>query len=159
MRTYVIALGFGLVACGGGGPIFPSDDIAEPFDGGGFDATFPKDGGFPDAATDAADDATKYVGGPFLCDECVCDGTLDMCLHSAGGAQNTPVDDGGGDDADFGDASACMVDAGYPTCRAIPIDCLPNPTCACILTHYPAPACSCDVDPTGDGFRVTCNYP
>ena len=99
----VAALALAATACGST-PIVGGDDIAS-FPDGGFDATLPRDAGADgafDAALDVADDSTKYVGGSFLCDTCVCDGTVDMCFHSGGGAQPMPIDDAG-----FGDASAC----------------------------------------------------
>ena len=146
-------LALGLCACGSGP--FIADDIAV-FDAEGTDSTLPHDGGDAGDAAGGADasDATKFNGGgPFLCDTCVCDGTANMCFHGGGGPQPAPLDDGG-----FGDAGACDMDAGS-SCTAIPIDCLPNPTCACVMTHYPSPSCSCQVDPSGNGLFVQCNYP
>ena len=143
-----------LVGCGSSGPIIGSDDIALPPDGGP-DSTLPFDGG-ADAGADAQSDATKFGGGgPFLCDQCVCDGTIDTCLHISGGASQMPFSDAG-DDAGFGDAGTCATDAGG-SCAQIPVDCLPNPSCACLLSHHPS--CSCDVDPSGNGLVVTCIYP
>ncbi|HEY1954780.1 MAG TPA: hypothetical protein VGH28_04195 [Polyangiaceae bacterium] len=136
------------------------DDVIDMGDGGfGFDATFPRDASpFPDAA----DDAPKFNGGgPFLCSDCICDGTIDMCFFSGGGG-GAPVLSDAGDDADanddadaspFGDASACSPDAAASQCTQIPIQCLPNPTCACLeQTTF----CSCTVDAIGSGFIVTC---
>ncbi len=106
----VAALALAATACGSG-PVIGSDDIAN-FPDASRDATLPRDAGLDadgalDAPLDAVDDSTKYVGGPFLCDQCVCDGTVDMCLRSGGGAQPMPLDDAG-----FGDASTCPTDAG-----------------------------------------------
>ena len=153
----VAALALAATACGSG-PVIGSDDIAT-FPDASRDATLPRDAGLDadgalDAPLDATDDSTKYVGGPFLCDQCVCDGTVDMCFRAGGGVQPMPLDDGG-----FGDASACPTDAGPNSCQPIPIDCLLKPSCACILQHHPPPACTCTVDPSGNGFAVDCLYP
>ena len=154
MRGHAITLAFMLVGCGSGGaPIIGGDDIAA-FDSGP-DRTVPPEAG-SDGAPDAKPDVAPFVGGPFLCDQCICDGTQNMCFHSGGGAQPAPIDDGG-DDAGFGDASACPDDAGYQGCQPIPIDCLLNPSCACILQYHTPPACTCQVDE--GGFRVDCIYP
>lgn len=163
MRLWLASLSVLAVACGSVVPP-ASDDIAS------FDAsvdttiTPPGDGATFDSTVDATDDAPPFGGGgPFLCDTCVCDGTLDLCFHASGGPQNAPLSDAGagdsgaGDAGAFGDASACDLDAGPSPCEAIPIDCLPNPTCACLLTHWPP--CSCTVDPSGHGLRVDCEFP
>jgi hypothetical protein len=126
------------------------DDIA-PFDAGFFDATLPSKDASPFSDGSSADvwvDTGVFNGGgPFVCLNCICDGTLDMCFagHDAGVAL----------DGSFADASTCDPDAGQAYCSQIPIACLPKPTCACIAPLV-AP-CSCSVDATGNGFVITCN--
>lgn len=140
------------------------DDL--PFDAGpSVDATVSDAPIFP---FDAQNDAPKFNGGgDFLCNGCVCDGTLRFCEESSAG--KAPILDAGDDvtdaadetdggDAAFEDASACDLDAGANACFAIPIDCLPKPTCACLLTHV-APECTCSVDPSGSGLVVACIFP
>ena len=146
-----------LVACGSSPP-FASDDVAA------FDASFDhtvSDSTFNDITTfDVDPDAPKFGGGgPFLCNGCVCDGTLNMCEHFSGGVAPMPVASDAGDAGDFGDASACEFDAGQTWCAAIPIECFPNPSCACVMTHYQSGACTCDIDPSGNGLVVGCMYP
>ena len=134
-----------VVGCGSSSP-FPSDDIAAPFDGN-FDSTIPKEAGTFDVVQEA--DATKFNGGgPFTCIDCICDGTLNVCQHISGG--NVMSGDAG--------APTCDPDGGQPYCAAIAIDCLPKPSCACVLQSYPA-GCTCDVDPSGNGLVVTCAFP
>ncbi len=153
-----LVLVFLLPACGSSVP-FASDDVAA-FDGGPiFDSTVPTF----DSSADAAPDSPKFGGGgPFLCNACVCDGTLNYCSEISGGKM--PLLDAGSsdasdasDDAPFGDASACDMDASVG-CTAIPIACLPNPTCECVLAHA-NPSCTCAIDPSGNGLVVTCVYP
>ena len=115
----------------------PPPDASNPFGDGG------------PVAWDAGYDATKFNGGgPFLCGTCVCDGTLDMCVWCGGGGAPLLSDAG------FGDASACDTDSGQSNCRQIPIECFPNPTCACIAQF--AGAGTCAVDPSGNGYSFTC---
>lgn len=106
------------------------------------------DGGtvFFDATTDAHDgtvpDADAGVtfngGGPFLCNDCICDGTLHFCeLTDAS--------------VDAAEAGACP-DAS--ACQAFPIGCLPKPTCACLESYLGG--CACSVDPSGNGLVVVC---
>lgn len=105
-------------------------DAANPFaDGGPMDA-------MPDAVFlgDAA--------GPFLCNGCLCDGRT----HTCGGA----YPDGGM----TGDGGPC-ADSGT-ACAPIPAPCLPDPSCACLLTHGFSPVCSCEVDKSGAGFIFGC---
>jgi len=148
------ALPFFLVACGGPEtlddvpPLDASFDTTTTSDGSTFDASF-QDVAPPDAAKITLDGG----GGPFLCHGCICDGTLDLCFTGGGGPSPAPFDDAG-----FGDAAACDPDASVG-CNGIPIDCLPDPSCDCILAHYPKGPCTCDVDPSGNGFRVDCNFP
>jgi hypothetical protein len=138
-----------LVACGSSSPPFPSDDIA--FFDSGPDTTLPKDGGGGDVQDEP--DSTPFVGGgPFSCIDCTCDGTQRLCEHFSGGPAPAPLA------GDAGDASVCDPDAGQGYCAAIPIDCLPKPTCACVLQHF-QPVCTCDVDPSGNGLVVSCNFP
>jgi hypothetical protein len=155
MNRFVLVLL--LPACGSSVP-FASDDVAL-FDGGPvLDSTVPTF----DASIDVAPDSPKFGGGgPFLCQSCVCDGTLNYCAYISGGKM--PLLDAGSsdasDDAPFGDASACDTsEAGASACTAIPIDCLPNPSCACVLAHG-NPSCTCAIDPSGNGLVVTCVYP
>ena len=127
------------------------DDIA-PMDGGVFfDATTHKDAGsFAEGGViDVAVDSTKFNGGgPFLCFDCVCDGTLNMCV--SGGGSGMPI----AEDASFGDASTCNPDAGQTYCQQIPVACLPKATCECIETFMIG--CTCSVDPSGNGLVVQC---
>lgn len=121
------------------------------FDAGPFDATTTNDAALPGDAgpLDAGVDATKFNGGgPFFCIDCVCDGTLNMCVNGGGGGM--PI----AQDASFGDASACDFDAGQTYCQQIPVSCLPKPTCACIESFMIG--CTCSVDPSGDGFVLQC---
>jgi len=144
MRGWVGVL---LVGCSSVTSFPPSDDIATPFDGGHFDATVPKDASTFDVVDE---DATKFNGGgSFMCIDCICDGTLNVCEHISGGNIMS---------GDAGDASTCDPDAGQPYCAPIAIDCLPKPSCACVLTHYPG-GCTCDVDPSGNGLVVSCDFP
>lgn len=146
----------------------PIVDDVFPLDARPFDATTGDAFGFADAPTDvlieAASDATPFNGGgPFLCFGCVCNGSVDMCYTAGGGPPpaHAPLDDAGADadDSGFGDASACDDDAGPTACVELPIDCVLQPTCACIFQHVPQNVCTCDVDPSGNGFRVDCNFP
>jgi len=98
--------------------------FGQPTDASGADHTFPSFNG----------------GGPFLCGDCMCDGTLFYCVVTA-------------PSLDAGDASACGADAGY--CHPIPPACLPKPTCACVVGNS---SCSCDVDPSGNGLMIGCGY-
>lgn len=91
-------------------------------------------------------------GGPFLCNDCICDGVSNMCEHFSGGKM--PLDQDGG----IADASACQPDAGQSYCAPLPSDCATTPTCACILKHEP-PGCMCDLDPSGDGLVLSCQFP
>jgi hypothetical protein len=108
-------------------------------------------GGFPDdASADAGAEATVFNGGgAFMCGNCICDGTLEMCNETTGhgGGPKSPIDD-----ASTTDASACEPDAS--ACKPIPIECLPKPSCACIIGD--AGNCSCSVDPSGNGLVVHC---
>ena len=147
MRSWLAVL---LVGCGSSVPIFPNDDIAQPFDGGGFDSTVPKDGSTFDVT---GEDVAKFNGGgPFTCGDCTCDGTLNYCVEISGG--KAPMLDGG---VDAGDASTtCDPDAS--ACTQIPIGCLPKPTCECVMQQY-KPPCTCDIDPSGNGLVVRCLFP
>lgn len=124
---------------------FPSDDIAIIDATPTFDSTIPKEA----STFDVVDkDSTPFNGGgPFMCIDCICDGTMNVCKH-----------DGTVMLYDAGDASACDPDASQAYCAPIAIDCLPKPSCACVLTHYPN-CTSCDVDPSGNGLVVTCAFP
>jgi len=126
----------------------------------------PLDATIFDASPGDADSETAPFkgGGPFMCGACVCDGTLYLCSTSSGGTANAPFDLDASDDADDADAAddvdagppLCAHDAGAP-CTQIPIECLPKPTCDCIL---PNPgSCSCSIDPSGNGFRIDCVTP
>lgn len=134
--------------------IFEGDATPFPFDATVNDSPFSIDDGGAEA------DTTPFNGGgPFLCGKCICDGTLDMCLTGTG--HPAPLDLDASDDADDANADADVDDAGFPTCAdastgcvQIPIECLPKPTCDCIV---PSPGkCFCTVDPSGNGLRVSC---
>ena len=129
-----------------------------------------------DAATpDVVDAGPKFNGGAtFACHGCTCDGTLYGCLQNAnpdgscpqGGGppvpDHMPIDDGGAPD----DGGACEAGvagsaeggtAQIPVvCGELPVVCLPNPTCDCIAQ---ATGFACAVDPSGDGFILTCPPP
>jgi hypothetical protein len=124
------------------------------------DATTTDSGFDYDATTsDAGADVTLFNGGgPFMCRGCICDGTLDMCwlLSGGKGGPKSPITDASTSDA--ADASACVLDAGT-SCVAIPIECLPKPTCACILDASGAGSCSCYADPSGNGLVIDCALP
>jgi hypothetical protein len=125
------------------------------FDAGVFDSTTQNDSApFTDAAiVDAAIDATKFNGGgSILCGDCVCDGTLNVCF-SGRGAGGMPI----ASDASFGDASACAPNDGGAGCVAIPVVCLPKPTCECLAPFFQN--CVCAVDPTGNAFVIMCPVP
>lgn len=134
------------VACGSN----VADDFVPVDDAGVLDATTQADAiPFPEASTL---DAPKFNGGgPFLCGDCICDGTLDLCYFGGGGGPMPIGNDAG--DGGFGDASACVLDAGT-ACIQIPIACLPKPTCACVDAVYPS--CACGIDPSGNGLVVLC---
>ena len=143
-----------------------ADDFLPP------DASSPfrPDATLPDAfAGDAAAETTVFNGGgDFMCGKCVCDGTLYLCHQTEGtGTANAPTDLDASADADADadeDADAAGMDAGPPmcahdagACMQIPIECLPKPTCDCIL---PSPGdCTCSVDPSGNGFQIECIAP
>jgi hypothetical protein len=160
MREWVIAAA--LCACSS---TTEGDDF-EPIDGGTStkpfdDATVSFEASLFDVSQESA---TFNGGGDFLCSGCVCDGTLRYCEQRSGG-QSVILDsglDGDLDDASdsaFGDASACDPDLDSGTsCFPIPLDCLPQPTCKCVLSHVSGP-CGCSVDPSGNGLVVTCVYP
>jgi hypothetical protein len=139
-------------------PPFASDDIAIPTDAS-FDQTLSD--GFPTNDVVGTDAPLFNGGGPFECNGCICDGTLHFCEFSSGG--KAPIVDASSDAADdASDAEATCnsdPDAGpVSSCVAIPIDCLPKPTCACVLEHA-SPICTCDIDSTGNGIVVSCIYP
>jgi len=136
------------------------------------DASFPLESGADVTFADAPADTTPFNGGgDFLCKGCICDGTQRYCAIVSGG--KAPVLGDAGDDAGdldagaldaetdapFGDAGACDIDeAGASACTEIPLGCLPNPTCDCLLAHV-SEACTCAVDPSGSGLVVTCDFP
>lgn len=140
----------------------PDFDATAPFDA----ATF-GDVTAPEAGTDAK---TFNGGGPFLCDKaCLCDGTLYACTYETlpdGGCPQgggppvpphprAPLLDAGPDDAAADAATtACDLDAG--PCRQLPAACLPLPTCDCLSK---VTGMLCDVDPSGDGFILSCPPP
>ena len=151
MRSWIAVL-FVTGACSSP---FPSDDIAiidaSPF----FDSTIPKEA----STFDVVDkDTTPFNGGgPFECIDCICDGTLNYCVYSSGG--KAPIVDASADGSDDASSDAGLETCGETsTCTAIPIECLPKPTCDCVMKKYTSP-CTCDVDPSGNGLVVTCVYP
>jgi hypothetical protein len=151
-----------MMACGSSAPaIFGGDDVAAidaSFDHTLTDSLFNSDAVSTFDAS-LAPDAPKFGGGgPFLCNGCICDGTLNLCEHVGGGPAPMPLSSDAGDAGDFGDASACDFDAGNVACAPIPVECLPNPSCACLMTKFSGP-CTCDIDPSGNGLVVMCNYP
>jgi hypothetical protein len=142
-----------LVACGLSPQPFPSDDIAETPDARP-DTTLPPEASTFDVSNN--EDATKFNGGgPFTCGDCTCDGTLNYCVEVSGG--KAPILDAGADDASA-DAGLGSCDPEASACTQIPIDCLPKPTCDCVMQQY-KPPCTCDVDPSGNGLVITCDYP
>ncbi len=157
---WLAAAACALTACGSA--IVP-DDVGFFDDARVPDATLSFDAHFTDALGDVFVDATKFNGGgPFDCNGCVCDGTLNACVFAGGGG--APIFDDAGDAGDASDASdvsdasdaevACD-DGGTSPCVAIPIQCLPKPTCACLVAYYGG-LCTCGVDPSGDGLIITC---
>lgn len=134
---------------------FVDDVVPLPFDAS-VDLTLPREASFPDAPFDAPEDTTKYNGGgPFLCEGCICNGTIDLCYFGGGGG-GAPIAGDAGEDADaspFDDAGICSDEAGPQSCVQIPVQCLPNPTCECLAQTS---GCACTVDPSGNGFFVTC---
>jgi hypothetical protein len=146
-------LGAGLLACGSmvNGEVDASVE-ASAKDSGSDSPAF-GDAGTVDATFDAPPVALDG-GGDFLCNDCVCNGVGHYCGHFSGGKAHPsmPIDGG------FGDASACDPDAGQTYCTAIPSQCLPNPSCACVLAPMP-PTCTCDLDPSGNGLVVSCVFP
>jgi hypothetical protein len=157
MRSFLLWIPL-VLACGSG---------AQTSADAGTDATTPtKDSGseaapFGDGATasDAASDGPPVVldaGGPFLCQSCVCGGTDHFCELVSGGVRPMPLLSDGG----FGDASACDPDAGPTSCTPIPAQCLPDPSCDCVLANLTmGPACTCQLDATGNGIVVQCMLP
>lgn len=116
------------------------EDIADasPVEG----AAFPN--APPPTAFDAGDEPAEPTfggGGPFVCGNCICDGTLDYCTY------------GGAPLASIADAGACDLDAS--ACHRLPIACLPKPSCECLV---PAPGqCVCKIDPSGNGLLLGCS--
>lgn len=96
------------------------------------------------------------AGGPFLCQDCVCNGVDHFCELVSGGAQQMPLLQDGG----FGDAGACDPDAGQSYCTMIPSQCMPNPSCQCVLANIGfGPVCDCALHPSGSGIIVHCMLP
>jgi hypothetical protein len=139
-----------LVACSSSNPI--ADDIAVDARVPTFDATVDV-GAFPEAAT--VDEGPAFNGGgPFLCGNCICDGTLYYCGGGGGGLAPLDLDAGDGGDADADAADACTPNG----CIEFPIQCLPKPTCECVLGPHPG-LCYCTVDPSGNGLFIGCPAP
>lgn len=105
-----------------------------------------------DAPTSDAPSISLEAGGAFLCHDCICDGTANYCEYVWAGASPSLLDDAGID------ASACSKDAGPTECLPFFPDCLPTPTCACLLSHS-GPGCECGLDTSGEGLVVECTYP
>jgi len=137
MRRWLLLAPF-LVACP---PTNIVDDL--PFDAQpSFDATTDAGPVFSDATIDVGADVPVFNGGgPFLCSGCVCDGTLNFCYPS---------------DASTGDADAEAGACGdaSTSCDPIPVQCLPKPTCACLLGVWTS--CTCAIDPSGNGLVLDC---
>ncbi len=104
---------------------------------------------FDDAPPPAVDapDVVLEGGGPFLCHGCICDGTKSYCYDLWVGAAL----DGGSE------AGECPTDGGS-ACVPYTPDCLPNPTCACVLGHV-CPGSQCAMDKSGNGLDVLCILP
>jgi hypothetical protein len=132
-----------LAACSG-----PFQDDVTPIDASAFRPDATVDAATFDGFVDQPETTPFNGGGPFVCGNCFCDGTLDMCFN---GKSKAPID--ASDDAS-GDAG-CNADAAQ-RCTMIPIECLPKPTCACIEQAVGDGDCVCKVDPSGNGFFVTC---
>ena len=134
--------------------------------GEGPDATgggrFGVDASKPPVLLDAAEeDGPRFNGGAtFACHGCTCDGTLYGCLQNANPDGKCPQ--GGGPPPDhmpIADAAALddggTCEAGI-VCRQLPVECLPDPTCDCIMQSS---GFQCAVDPSGNGFILTCPSP
>ncbi len=95
-------------------------------------------------------DPTVDGGGPFLCNGCVCNGADHYCFLVSGGGAPPPMPL----DFDAGDAGLCPEpDAGPASCRPVPANCLPDPSCSCITQSQGGSGCQ--VDPSGNGIVVT----
>ncbi len=93
-------------------------------------------------------DIVLDAGGPFLCHGCVCDGRDHYCYDLWTGALT-------GDAAH--EAAACSTDGGSH-CVPYPQDCLPTPSCECVLGHN-CPSAQCVLDPSASGLDVLCILP
>lgn len=80
-------------------------------------------GGQGGAVADAGSDA-PFVGMPFDCDGCTCDGATHLCMRFMGGGKPPPRP-----------AFDCGADGGPTACVPIPAACLPVPTCECVNAH------------------------
>jgi hypothetical protein len=136
-----------LSACG---PNFMDDVLITDASVPGFDATTNDASPFGDATIEAEAATVFNGGGPFLCDDCICDGTLHACRIYTGRG-HAPLDD-----ASF-EAGACAADSSV--CIPIPINCLPKPSCACLIDDDVAGGCGCTVDPSGNGLVIECVVP
>ena len=132
MRLIVLVPLLTLMACGQPDvdDILIDDASVFPFDA----TTDALDGTLPDADGGV----TFNGGGPFLCNDCICDGTSSFCERTDASA-------------DAAEAGACPKASG---CQPIPIGCLPKPTCACLESALGP--CTCSVDPSGNGLVVVC---
>ena len=88
-------------------------------------------------------------GGPFLCNNCLCDGRTHYCDISSVGppVPLAPV---------FGDAGPCPD--GGTICRPLPKGCVPA-SCACLANASMGAGCRCFRSSDGDGLLAGCALP
>jgi hypothetical protein len=114
---------------------------------GGNDAGPPADSGTEDAAGEAGTDAGDD-GGPgaveggvtvlFPCGASACNAQIQFCLHTTG-----PLGSDGSTNEMY-------------SCRTIPSQCEPGPTCACLSMTPASQGCPCTV---AVGLEVDCYFP
>lgn len=164
MKRAVLIMGAlaGVLACGSNF----SDDVAILPDGSFvIDATVP-DGPPPFDAGKLDTGPAFNGGGPFQCLGCICDGTENVCISGGGGGgpPKAPTLDASDDADDASDASDAGADASDAepacpdsgsSCIAIPLACLPKPTCDC-LDQVMHTGCACTVSSDGNGFVFVC---
>jgi hypothetical protein len=127
-----------------GGPVY---DAATDSSGG--DSASPVDSGTTDAASEAAAADAGDDGGPgaveggvtvlFQCGPTVtCNAQIQFCLHTTG-----PLGVDGSTNEMY-------------SCRTIPSQCEPGPTCACLSMTSASQGCPCSV---AVGLEVDCYFP
>src|SRR5262249_6968710 len=108
------------------------------------------DADFADADTSPPnpwlDAATLDGGGPFLCFNCICDGTTRLCFAMAVGDVH-------------GDANFDVCSDSSTSCISYPPACASDHSCACLADTVATGSCICQLDPTGSGLEVGCLLP